>query len=66
VQLGGPSQPLRILDIGAGTGIFTFRLAEFLYERAAEAIEYEIHAVEPSDDMRAQFNRELERLQKGT
>jgi SAM-dependent methyltransferase len=40
--------------LASGTGIFTRRLCEVLWAHAAESIEYEVLAVEPSRDMRAQ------------
>ena len=52
-------RPMRILDLGCGTGIFTKIMALYLYENVAESLEYEIYSADPNSSMVAQFRQSM-------
>jgi len=52
-------RPMRILDLGCGTGIYTKLMAIYLYKHCAESIEYEIYPADPNQSMVKVFQDSL-------
>lgn len=52
-------RPLRILDLGCGTGISTKALALYMYEHVSEGCEYEIYAADPNSSMVSVLEKSL-------